>query len=261
MKDKLNIVYLYGGLGNQLFQINFACLHSDYNQRIVIDTSYISENSKMILEKISKYYREAPKQSRAGSFRKNFFRAVSKIDKFVINDRNFYGMNNTGHYFGYWQSEEFSIGFSKLIGIDHDFLKNERKYAGKDYFAVHCRQGDYLSSKNKKIYNVLGFDYYRSALENLRKDFPKVTTVKLISHEKPPQELYDICVDLGLAVSHELSGTYSDFLAMLKAKRLVCANSTFSFWAGLLSQKEFYRPRIWFKDPNIEFLPNYGKLL
>ena len=101
---------------------------------------------------------------------------------------------------------------------------------------IHVRRGDYL--KFNDLYNLLDVEYYQEALSRL----DPINTVLIVSDDVGwckeflgPQLPYDVEYS-------ELSDEFDEFVLLLLSRKLVIANSTFSWWAAYLKQVFFGFP-------------------
>lgn len=122
-----------------------------------------------------------------------------------------------------------------------------------DSIVLHVRRGDYLIGEGR-VHGVASPDYYRSAIENLRKmgfvgkvyvfsdDIP--LAVNELSRDLAVHPLLDRPVD-----------AMDELLLMSHAASLVMANSSFSWWAAWLGERPgrpVIAPRPWFDAPGID---------
>jgi hypothetical protein len=94
------------------------------------------------------------------------------------------------------------------------------------YIAAHLRRGDYVS-RYSSVYCTVSRDSYIRACEQFALDASLLIWVS----EESPRPFPD----------PEL-GFMSDFLTLKHANVLLRSNSTFSFWAGLLSDGHVFSP-------------------
>jgi hypothetical protein len=97
---------------------------------------------------------------------------------------------------------------------------------GKPYIAAHLRRGDYVS-RYASVYCTISRDSYIRACEQFALDASLLIWVS----EETPRPFPE----------PEL-GFMSDFLALKHADVLLRGNSTFSFWAGVLSDGRVFSP-------------------
>jgi hypothetical protein len=114
---------------------------------------------------------------------------------------------------------------SNYMNMYSDFQKN-------DVIAVHVRRGDYVGLEN--YHGLMQNEYYEQALEIAIKNYPK-SKVALFSDDievaKKIVNRADYFID-----KNELPSPAETMLLMSNAKSIIGANSSFSLWAGYLSQ-------------------------
>jgi len=121
---------------------------------------------------------------------------------------------------------------------------------------VHIRRGDYLDPKWSFL-NVCNENYYRKAMKKIEEKHPNaVFFIFSNTHEdlKWIQENYHFTqkivryVDLG-------NPDYEELRLMMNCKHFVISNSTFSWWAAVLSKeknKTVIAPSVWAKNETPE---------
>ena len=116
---------------------------------------------------------------------------------------------------------------------------------------IHIRQGDTTTSENKKRVGVLSDTFYKNILSrNSELSYRVVITDDV---EGAKQVLHGISVD-AIFGPRELDPWQSLYL-MAHSKRLIMANSTFSWWGGflaLLKGAEVIIPEPFFNSPELD---------
>lgn len=223
----MKTVWLMGGLGNQLFQINHAAYISSLGYEVQLNF-YLTQRN--IVTKL------------LGWSTHEFIALDYIVDqKFVCETKlapiilakcglfNYYSNfdvdnHNCQNQFGYRQNKELN----QKIFFKHKFPQN----ASQEEFVMHFRAGD-MNSKND------AFDYYDKILSKFKSTSIKVITnavdeFKIIQQRFPN---IDFKIQSGSLID--------DFSYMLGAKRFIGAPSTLSWWAAKLSQKkELFLPQI-----------------
>ncbi|NJO65432.1 MAG: hypothetical protein HC836_47265 [Richelia sp. RM2_1_2] len=97
------------------------------------------------------------------------------------------------------------------------------------YIAAHLRRGDYLT-KFAKIYCTVSKKSYFMACDKFNLDKSKIVW---ISEESPQDSKIIIDKDIEFL---------TDFFILLNADVILRANSTFSWWAGVLGNSKIYSP-------------------
>lgn len=246
-------IQLKGGLGNQLFQfakgIELAIQH---DMKIFFSTAwYEGQNLRapeigqfqIPLDKVVK-----PIVSKASlSFSPGF--ACNCSSKFAINEKSFhYEKNETPNKCatveGYWQGV---VNFSENSELIRNYLRKcIQEVPITNHIYVHCRLGDYFkSSKVQEIHPIMTTKYYSKALSIMEK-FTKEPDVKLVSDD-PQIALGQIMPSNYKFIDCSSDFLFDDFSKLVNSKYLIIGNSTFSWWAGYLSDAELViAPANWF---------------
>lgn len=174
-------------------------------------------------------------------------------------DRRLLCVRTPCHIRGYWLSEEYFSEFSDVIRADFApraplEAKLSEVISGMkatESAALHVRRTDYLAPHTAGIHGVCPLEYYKSAVELIER---KLNRVKWWIFSDDPdwvsgQEFFR---NLGEVVRGDIRNPWSDFWMMSACRHFVIANSTFSWWAAWLGEKNgslIVAPRRWFVDP------------
>ena len=263
------IINLFGGLGNQLFQLAAAYkLAKIKGKKIFIDDSLLnhfkSNHQQTNLQDIFDF---KFKKKKDNNFLKIFikklilkFNFLSNFQNFYVTEFNYFKIIN--HDFkeiemlGYWQNLNFFISHIneikklfkfRFIKVDVNLLN---MISHSNSVSLHVRRGDYVSSQNSVNF-ALPIDYYLRAVKkiSLKKkkliffiftDDKKWVRINFLNKFKD--------YDFNLISTGE---DYKDFFLMNKCKHHIISNSTFSWWAAFLNNnknKLVLYPSIWFKN-------------
>ena len=121
--------------------------------------------------------------------------------------------------FGYFQKEEHVSLLSR--GKIREWLQPSEKYSGKKGhdLVFHQRRGDYI---NNSYYAIVSHASYEKAARNFGYD-PSIA--KIYSDE-----------------TRREADQYDDFFEIVASRAIFRANSTYSFWAGVLTEGKVYSP-------------------
>ena len=162
---------------------------------------------------------------------------------------------------GYWQSEAFFPTFKPtlarhLLGCAPR-PGNERwldAVRTPGTVALHVRRGDYLTAtSDPPHYRVLGPEYYLAAVKHLA----RVTEVDRAVVFSDDPSWCEAQLSLGLPthiVRRDSPNTSAadDMLCLAQARRVIIANSTFSWWAAWIATQRgdahVVAPATWFDD-------------
>lgn len=304
MKNRYNRMRLFGnkltitpigGLGNQLF-IYFAgrFMADKLRKNLEIDMSLVSVVGSTHVGDISSL--QLP-----GKFVNKFYRRntlcliIDRFDKKIMRHFQVYRWMRL-HIFGFFQSSELGFeqtleSFKRISSINGYFQtwRYFEEYATKrkDYFrldspsswfkemcksaeaikpiALHIRRGDYTLLKED--FGLLSLEYY-------------VQSLKCARAVHSTTEIWVFSDDIALAeqlltplndpsIKYISSPAYStpieSLLLISECKVIITANSTFSYWAGLVQSPAGYviAPEKWFKgrvDPVDLIPPTWKKI-
>ena len=240
MKKK-QIVKVYGGLGNQLFQYSFALYLKKFNKKeVLLDTNefnYVNHHSGLELNKL--IYNEFS----SISFIKHFKYRISKslyrykFYKQEISDVNklpsIEEFENIEYFDGYWQT------YSMVNKVQDELFKSLRplKINGlkinDNSVGIHVRRGDYLNSK--EIYmGSCNIEYYKTAVEILNEKMLE-PEFYIFSDDIPwCKQNFDFIKNKKFVDFNDSS--FEDFILLIRLRNKIISNSTFSWWAAMLNK-------------------------
>jgi hypothetical protein len=235
---------LYGGLGNQLFQIfttiAFSIKHNlnftfFYTPNLGKRQTYWHTLLSSIIEHTSTEPFENHTQINQGD---NLFDNPPKQKNIQLN--------------GYFQSFTF---FENEFTAILDILQIERfrEASLQHCVSLHFRLGDYKFLQD--CHPILEIDYYKNALEYILLMDPTITCVKYYCEEEDldtvkknvetlSQEFRNILFEREIAHSD-----WQEMISMSCCKHHIIANSSFSWWGAYLNtnrEKIVCYPSVWF---------------
>jgi hypothetical protein len=275
MKNKIIIIKLEGGLGNQMFQYalgrNLSLIHQ---KSLKFDLSYLKiPNQSGRTFRLGGFAVEVEEatEPEIATYRSTLqkildkFRSKSKRRK-VLEQLNRFEpkvLEKVGGYFvGHWNDERYFKSSENAIRKDFELKKPFSPLAQKiaeeiavepEPVSVHIRRGDYVSiPKIANTHRTLPISYYKEACG-------KILEKKLNAHffissddigwtkENFPKEF-----KVSFVSSTEIPD-YEELKLMSLCKHQIIANSTYSWWSAWLNQnpdKIVIAPKRWFVDPN-----------
>lgn len=241
----IGIVDLSGGFGNYIFQYSFALYlknhgintylynpaKKDYLDHRDFDLKELNTFKYFILEKFKK----------SNSFNRSYQVITSHElleNNLSLND--VYLNKKIISFNGFFQ--DYKIAIKNLNEIKNYFSKNSslkmsKMQNNKNNTLVHVRRSDYL-----QIGEELDISYYENAIEYCKKniknfefdvytdDYEWVKKQKIFKEAKYIENSKDI-------VNRDEKSVKSTFTKMLNYQNYVIANSTYSWWAALLSEQ------------------------
>lgn len=257
--ENKTVIRLIGGLGNQLFQLQFAWYLSGGRLcNFLFDESFFRRSKKSHeRNQVQNIFKDL-KFVELGWFdlkcRRYFEKLLVKYfwDKqtFIVR-RYFFDGTDDAHDVsgkvidGFWQSNEY---------LDLSFMEALRDGLGDLSFedpgsvCVHIRRGDFLTNRHllRKTQLVLGLDYYLAAMQFLRDKSP------VQFHIYTDDESWCKNVFGGVHDVTVVPSCGSEPIALLKKmaayRCFILANSTLGWWAANLStdpKKIICSPRVW----------------
>jgi hypothetical protein len=273
MQRQTQKVVLHGGLGNQLFQWSYGhhlTLSGFKVEYIFYKRSYLVEHTKKSLgDFLGSCTHGTFKEVKLPSIpilrvlsdpvhKKNLLSAALSQVADTTNNPFVYPPASLGYkrniHFGQFQASNSVLSVKELVlnelwdTLDARVRSSlEVKLDGAE--VIHVRGGDFFSPSIVKSIGVLSPQYYKQLP-------PKGNNLRVVLTN-------DIDVAKEIFQSSEIDGifgptdldVYQTLAVMARATSLYTANSTFSWWGGLLAQSrhaKVYIPEPFFRD----FLPN-----
>jgi hypothetical protein len=176
---------------------------------------------------------------------------------------SFAKIKNNSYLDGGWCSEKYFMHISRVIRADFSFKKkpdpkNEKilsRINKCNSVSIHIRRGDYVkNAKVAKIFNVCDYNYYRTALNLLRKKHGSFSTYVFTDDPLWVKKNFEVFSNCTL-VDHNVGlNDLEDLRLMSACKHNIIANSTFSWWAAWLNSYEdkiVIAPQKWYRDDTI----------
>ena len=241
----MNVIRLMGGLGNQLFQYAFGRVQEENG----ISVSY--ENSWYI-GKVRKFPRP---------YLLGYFDTHVTFSPFLHQPMLSQPVNFTPHlvqtknvnFDGYWQYLPYFKDILPILRkeflLKPEFHTEQYNQLKQDILStnsvsLHIRRGDYLTHKG--VFRDLKFEYYYNALKNTDGDLFIFSDDIPWCKEKFKKEYFSRNITFV-----ELTD-YLSFELMKHCKMHIISNSTFSYWAAILSGNPTICPQHWLGDKEID---------
>jgi len=238
---------LYGGLGNQLFQI-FATIGYAIEHNIDFLFEYSANLGKrrtywdtLLLSISDRVTTSIPPTTLVNQGTHGFVKLPAPKENIMLN--------------GYFQSFKFFDDHLKTILKMLDVEKFQKKYSfQKNSISLHFRRGDYKDLPD--CHPIMGIDYYANALNYILLFDESPFTVyyfceeeDLESVEKDVDTLKNEFRGKITFVRHLEDTDWEDMLSMSCCKHNIIANSSFSWWGAYLNmdpEKIVCYPSVWF---------------
>jgi hypothetical protein len=237
--SKSATVKIQGGLGNQLFQYSFAIfLKKHLKTNINLDISWFDKQDlrKFQLNDFLTGPLFDTIKLESNIYNKILSYRSEKFISFLLK-KNFFTPIN--YFDGYWQD----IFYAQYLTSEQYFKKNIflKKFT-KDYYVIHLRRGDFLSSK---VHYILSDEHYLKHIQLFNDKIiyilssNKEDALNFMKKTKANVEFID-CDDM------------EAFALICNASGGIASNSTFCWWAIFLSDcRNWLFPYRWLKKKNI----------
>lgn len=253
-----------GGLGNQLFCLAFIhYLRNKTDKKIVLSSLNHKTNESLLVEEFLDfcqheiYIKKDPILNTVLKIRDKIAVTLdSNLPDKILGMKNFVNVHEYeividehGIYRGFFQSSEL-IQEIKSSFVNELQMSVEKKTANslakigklaKMYDAIHIRRGDYVNGKD--VYGLLSYKYYDSLISNQKNlviSTDDKTILDSIRNHFPD----------ALVIDPQHCTAIEAFVILSRAKKLYTANSTFSWWAGIVANQfgaVVYCPEPWYK--------------
>jgi len=257
----LNIVSLYGGTGNVLFQISYAHrLAARSSQRIYLLklNRGLNDHSFELSDFISKC-----------DHVKEINGIFAKLLNFYLFARNRLTTNSVGQAFarvipskkfasfheGYFQDE------SDLLSVSNEFKRElvsylEARHSQSTYFSdfdlvIHLRRGDY--EKYVETFGILSSEYFKVSMDTLSRRM-SLNTVAVFYDTLDDESKEDFVLPSVRYFGPNDANALELLYGFLCSKSCIISNSTLSWWGGqlaLMRSATAISPKPWHKS-----LPN-----
>ena len=234
-------VNLQGGLGNQLFQLAFL----DWMSKKTGKQTYISSlESPRTVHSDEQYFNTIFRNWRP-LYKSINCVSVNEHPKFLKQIWTMPIVNTK--YIGYFQKYEYTNPikdeFVAKLSFDESVLEKYPDMCEKT--AIHIRGGDYVGNA---FHEQPLTNYYKKCMELCGGDF--VVFTNDIPYAR------NIIPNCNIIDESEVNSLY----LMSKAKGVICANSSFSWWGAYLNpNRPIYMPSRWFNDMSIDISGFYFK--
>ena len=271
-------ILIYGGLGNQLFQLAFGeslkITYNNVNIKYIDLTKYAYTKRQWELDFLNIKPLSISKREIYTIFFKRFINS-----KFNSNFLYFGIVNEKQHKYiqnclkknrdfildGYWQSEKYfynnKFDIKTFLNSKNKNFSIKNRDSKNQKVAVHIRLGDYKNTlEGRKNHLVCNFEWYKNAiiyLKSVNKDLK--FTVFSDDKELVKKEFRNF-ENLEINDSDYSNSAYKDLFEMTKYDHFIISNSSYSWWASYLGEKEnskIIAPKYWFKNLKTREVPLY----
>ena len=251
---------LMGGLGNQLFQIftTISCAIKHKTRFVFLEndhTGIIGKNSRDTYWH-SMFYRLKPFLLQDIQS----FPALHLVKELDFTYHEIEITNKNTCLFGYFQSEKYFKehfhSICRMLSIEQQKEVFIDELNGTPSVSMHFRLGDY--KKLKEHYHIMTYEYYESALKQVKEVDESVNYALYFCEEEDIEEVKIIIDKLVLAFPEteflrapSILKDWEQMLLMSCCRHNIIANSSFSWWGAYLnsnSSKIVCYPSNWFEE-------------
>ena len=253
------IVFLQGGLGNQMFQYAFYLAKKHTNMDAVYDTGLLRLYRQHNGYELEHLFDITSKVSLINLLllwllkKKKFISKVLKPWMSLLTDSipsmfvpSYLNLHKgLTFYYGYWQTEKYFFDVKdeilKTFSFDKSLLSKQsilfmNQIKRTNSVAVHVRRGDYLNKNNKKVYGgICTIVYYEKAIQKIL-DLIDSPTFFIFSNEIEWVEKNMYIPNAVYVCCNHKSDSWQDMFLMSQCKHNIIANSSFSLWGAWLNQ-------------------------
>lgn len=224
----MNVIHLCGGIGNQLYQYAFGRVQQENGITVRYNPAWYKRTQM------------PPRPYRLDKFKINI--KISPFIKQQLIKEDGYNpaylkMDNI-NFHGYWQYLPYYKDILPILRKElcvreefytEEFLDLRRQVIDSPSVSVHVRRQDYL---NRNGFGCLLPKYYSAALKRVEGDIfvfsDDIEWCKTMFKEK----------NLHRKITFVSLSDYLDMELMKCCRHHILANSTFSWWAGILDEKD-----------------------
>jgi len=280
----MNIIWIDGGLGNQMFQYALAVKLESLGKQVKIDISKYADHhahNGFELDRVFGLecsFASIKEIKRLGYLKANHWTELLRKTPFrkkTIYNNESYGFDKNvfqldGYYLeGYWQSEKYFEDIKEKILKIYSFpeftTEVQKSYAKSiqenNSISVHIRRGDYLNYPY--LQNICTNDYYKNAMQYFREKYSGKVKFFIFTNDFPWAEKYFTEPDCVIVRGNTGADSFRDMQLMSLCKHNIVANSSFSWWGAWLNRnldKIVVAPERWINgsaDEPINIIPEH----
>lgn len=255
------VTHIMGGLGNQLFQYALGrALAHRHNAELKLDITD-TEASKFSHHN---YYRLGEFNVQENFATAEEFKNLPRIVEKNSSQPNFQpeildAPDNIWLH-GYWQSEKYFSDIADILRRELT-LKNPLGEISSSWLkkildaecavSLHVRHGDYLTPLIRNNSGILPLDYYKTCVDELKKDFPNLILFVFSDDLTWAKENLNFGVPIEFVEGCERDA--EEMYLMSRCQHNIISHSTFSWWGAWLNpnpDKKVFAPYPWSRSSN-----------
>jgi len=183
---------------------------------------------------------------------KQYYHSGRKYDEGVFNS----GSNI--HLVGYWQSEKYFMDIKGILVdeiIDKDVVNSYHQFSKLtecNTVALHVRRQDYVNnSETANHHGALDVEYYNNAVDLMNKNVSDPHYIVFTDDVAWAKANIVLNQKTTYWENDSEDKSWHDLILMSSCKHFIIANSSYSWWAAWLAEKEgtmIIAPSRWFND-------------
>lgn len=272
MEEKLVVIQLSGGMGNQMFQYALYLQLKALGKNVKIDdrTKYEkNENARPIRLQVFDLKYPTPSETEMCCLTDSYMDMVSRIRRKLTGRKNAAYVEKSplfdervlqmdrAYLEGCWQSEKYFAAVRdrvreaftfKNLELSEKMQAYEEQIKQKNAVCVHIRRGDYL--KVNEVYgDICTPQYYEKAMKQMAEWEPDCHFFIFTNDVVWAKEKY--CHPrVTIVEGNDEDAGYLDMYLMIRCRHYILANSSFSWWGCYLNsskEKRVIAPKKWFQ--------------
>lgn len=264
------VIFMQGGIGNQLFQYALYTKLQMQGRRVCLDYSSIENEMNRISRQtifnvfqLDRKYHLSAGRGLVGKLQRRVLVPLFKrlMGCYFEKEDGLFDPKvlqlQKGYLHGYWQSPKYFEDCDELLRHRLTFQHQlnagsqemlEKIRSAKTPVSVHIRLGDYTTGVNSEIFgNICTKEYYTKAISFITERYPDATFFVFSNEPKKATEVIYIPNAVIVDVNDESTAS-ADMYLMSQCQHSILANSSFSWWAAWLNrnpEKQIIAPKKW----------------
>jgi hypothetical protein len=262
----MTIIEMKGGLGNQLFQFaaGLRRVKGDFGA-LFFNVSYYERDARhggFLLDKIFPSFKFRITGARGFSQPTGYLNLDQLPD---INPESIFDVSWPLYLSGYFQNYKIvepSLPILRKMFVENEYMMSAREQLGvpilgkrRPVVGIHLRRGDYLKAENRNVHGITPLSAVSTVLSEELMRYRTYNEARFIFFSDSKELISNLGFEVYIPASKTANEEtdLEEFCAMSCCDTLICSNSSFSYWAGLLSpaNARMWLPSIWMKNGGV----------
>jgi hypothetical protein len=276
------IIQLKGGLGNQMFQYALYMELKSRGKEVKIDdeTGFVDDKLRIpVLQRFGIEYDRATREEvvQITDSKMDIFsrirRKLTGRKTFRIDEES--GLFNPkileldeAYLVGYWQSDKYFPSEDVKAQLKETFEKRPQEIMQDsvswttlqqieccESVSLHIRRTDYIDEEHIHIHNICTENYYKSAIDSIRKRYPGAVFFIFTDDKEWCKEHFRGPKFFVVELDENINTDIAEMMLMSKCKHHIMANSSFSWWSAWLNDnpgKIVIAPEKWINNRKMD---------